>query len=85
MIFQDPYASLNPRMTVYDALAEAIRTRHPEVRGDALRQRVIELLERVGPEPGADEEVSARIFRRAAAESGDRPGACSGAEADHRR
>jgi oligopeptide transport system ATP-binding protein len=27
MIFQDPYASLNPRMTVYDALAEAIQTR----------------------------------------------------------
>jgi oligopeptide transport system ATP-binding protein len=27
MIFQDPYASLNPRMTVFDALAEAIQTR----------------------------------------------------------
>ena len=27
MIFQDPYASLNPRMTVYDMLSEAIRTR----------------------------------------------------------
>jgi oligopeptide transport system ATP-binding protein len=27
MIFQDPYASLNPRMTVHDTLAEAIQTR----------------------------------------------------------
>src|SRR6516225_1646912 len=27
MIFQDPYASLNPRMTVFDALGEAIQTR----------------------------------------------------------
>jgi oligopeptide transport system ATP-binding protein len=26
MIFQDPYASLNPRMTVFDTLAEAIQT-----------------------------------------------------------
>ncbi len=51
MIFQDPYASLNPRMTVYDALAEAIRTRHPTVRGKALRQRVIELLRLVGLNP----------------------------------
>lgn len=51
MIFQDPYASLNPRMTVFDALAEAIRTRHPDVRGKALRQRVIELLRLVGLSP----------------------------------
>jgi oligopeptide/dipeptide ABC transporter ATP-binding protein len=51
MIFQDPYASLNPRMTVFDALAEAIRTRHPDVRGKALRQRVIELLRLVGLNP----------------------------------
>jgi oligopeptide/dipeptide ABC transporter ATP-binding protein len=51
MIFQDPYASLNPRMTVFDALAEAIRTRHPGVRGEALRGRVIELLRLVGLSP----------------------------------
>jgi oligopeptide/dipeptide ABC transporter ATP-binding protein len=51
MIFQDPYASLNPRMTVFDALAEAIRTRHPDVRGKAMRQRVIDLLRLVGLNP----------------------------------
>jgi oligopeptide/dipeptide ABC transporter ATP-binding protein len=51
MIFQDPYASLNPRMTVFDALAEAIRTRHPKVRGAELRKRVIELLRLVGLSP----------------------------------
>jgi oligopeptide/dipeptide ABC transporter ATP-binding protein len=51
MIFQDPYASLNPRMTVFDALAEAIRTRHPKVKGAELRKRVIELLRLVGLSP----------------------------------
>ena len=51
MIFQDPYASLNPRMTVLDTLAEAIRTRHPEAKGDVLRGRVAELLRTVGLNP----------------------------------
>jgi oligopeptide transport system ATP-binding protein len=51
MIFQDPYASLNPRMTVYDTLAEAIRTRHEDARGEPLRARVAELLRTVGLNP----------------------------------
>jgi len=51
MVFQDPYASLNPRMTVHDALAEAIRTRHPESRGQMLTARVTDLLRLVGLNP----------------------------------
>ncbi len=50
MIFQDPYASLNPRMTVYDALAEAIRRRNP-VRGDDLLRRVAAIMDQVGLAP----------------------------------
>jgi oligopeptide transport system ATP-binding protein len=48
MIFQDPYASLNPRMTVLDIVAEPLWT-HGLVKSkdDALR-RVAKLLERVG-------------------------------------
>ncbi len=51
MVFQDPYASLNPRLTVFSTLAEAIRTRHPESFGDNLARRVGELMRRVGLEP----------------------------------
>jgi oligopeptide transport system ATP-binding protein len=47
MIFQDPYASLNPRMTVYDILAEAIRTRQ-KVSGNLLASKVAHLMETVG-------------------------------------
>ena len=50
MIFQDPYASLNPRMTVFDTLAEAIRS-HRAVPGDELPGRVAALMEKVGLAP----------------------------------
>ena len=47
MIFQDPYASLNPRMTVYDALAEAIAA-HKTVVPTEMPGRVAELMRKVG-------------------------------------
>ena len=48
MIFQDPYASLNPRMTVFSTLAEAIQQRHPKLTGDALNENMEQLMARVG-------------------------------------
>jgi oligopeptide transport system ATP-binding protein len=50
MIFQDPYASLNPRMTVYDMLSEAIRTRH-KISGKMLVSKVAQLMTTVGLAP----------------------------------
>lgn len=50
MIFQDPYASLNPRLTVFDTLAEAVRVRH-DVRGNELQDRVANLMIKVGLRP----------------------------------
>jgi oligopeptide transport system ATP-binding protein len=47
MVFQDPYASLNPRMTVFDALAEAILT-HKKISRGELRPRVNALMSKVG-------------------------------------
>ena len=47
MIFQDPYASLNPRMTVFDALAEPMLV-HRVARRRDVGARVGALMERVG-------------------------------------
>lgn len=48
MVFQDPYASLNPRMTVFSMLEEAVRQRHPDWTRAGLEERVGDLLDRVG-------------------------------------
>jgi peptide/nickel transport system ATP-binding protein len=47
MIFQDPYSSLNPRMTVLDIVAEPLIA-NTMARGRALEQRVAELVRTVG-------------------------------------
>jgi oligopeptide transport system ATP-binding protein len=50
IIFQDPYSSLNPRLTVGSMLSEALRL-HGEAEGEKVRERVRELLEVVGLAP----------------------------------
>jgi oligopeptide transport system ATP-binding protein len=50
MIFQDPYASLNPRMTVGDIIGEPIKV-HGLRQGKEVRERVQELLQLVGLNP----------------------------------
>jgi oligopeptide transport system ATP-binding protein len=47
MIFQDPYASLDPRMTVGDIIGEAIDI-HKLLTGDARTERIRSLLSKVG-------------------------------------
>jgi peptide/nickel transport system ATP-binding protein len=51
IIFQDPFASLNPRMTVGDIIGEAFEI-HRIARGRDKQERVAQLLERVGLSPG---------------------------------
>ncbi|GAA1851976.1 ABC transporter ATP-binding protein [Pseudonocardia ailaonensis] len=49
---QDPTAGLNPTRRIGDQIGDAVRLHDPQARGDALRERVEELLERVRlPEP----------------------------------
>jgi len=50
IIFQDPYGSLDPRMTVGSTIAEPIET-HDLASGDAKRERIADLLRLVGLDP----------------------------------
>lgn len=50
MIFQDPYSSLNPRMTVGDIIGEPLDI-HGLAKGDKRKQRIQELLTLVGLNP----------------------------------
>jgi len=48
IVFQDPLASLNPRMTVGDIVAEPLWTHRPELDRASVRAEVADVLERVG-------------------------------------
>ena len=48
IIFQDPYSSLNPRMTIGSAILEPMQVHHLHGNDKARKDKVFELLERVG-------------------------------------
>ncbi|HEX5046521.1 MAG TPA: ABC transporter ATP-binding protein [Gammaproteobacteria bacterium] len=48
VVFQDPLASLNPRMTVGDIVSEPLWTHRPELTAAETRAKVVEMLRRVG-------------------------------------
>ncbi len=71
IVFQDPYGSLNPRMTVGDMLAEPLML-HAVVPPAQRPARVAELLALVGLRPDARRPLSARVLGRPAPAPGDR-------------
>jgi len=48
IVFQDPFASLNPRLRVQEILEEGLVALRPELDATARRKRVVELVDRVG-------------------------------------
>jgi len=48
MIFQDPFSSLNPRMTVKDIIIEPIKIHQGQLSKKEMNQRVLDLMEKIG-------------------------------------
>ena len=48
MVFQDPLASLNPRMTIGQIIAEPLKTHHPGLPAAEIKARVQLMMDRVG-------------------------------------
>ncbi len=51
MVFQNPYASLNPRKTIADTLAEPLLINHRGQSRQERRERVLQMIEQVGLRP----------------------------------
>ena len=51
MIFQDPYASLNPRMTVKRTLEEPVLFHNKSISNDKVQKKVADVMEQVGVDP----------------------------------
>ena len=51
LIFQDPYASLDPRKTVYQTLTEPFQIHYPNMNRDEINSRIATLIDRVGLRP----------------------------------
>ncbi|HEY0440946.1 MAG TPA: ABC transporter ATP-binding protein [Xanthobacteraceae bacterium] len=51
IVFQDPYGSLSPRMSIADIIAEGLQVHHPTMSAEEREQRVIRALTDVGLDP----------------------------------
>lgn len=54
MVFQDPFGSLNPTQTIGYHLERPLRLHRPDLKGKAVHEEMLALLDRVGLRPSAD-------------------------------
>ena len=84
IVFQDPFASLNPRMTAGDIVGEPLSV-HGLAAGHDKQERVAELFHQVGLAAGPDEKLSAPVLRRPAPAHLHRPRVVARTEPDRMR
>ena len=85
IVFQDPLASLNPRMTVGDIIAEPLITHEPRLGKDEVRARVADMLAKTGLLAADDQPLPARVLGRPVPADRHRPGDDPGPQADRLR
>ncbi|QJC56407.1 putative ABC transporter ATP-binding protein YejF [Polaromonas vacuolata] len=51
VVFQDPFSSLSPRMTVHDIVGEGLRVHHPHLSAAQRQEKVVDALHEVGLHP----------------------------------
>lgn len=51
VVFQDPFSSLSPRLTIEEVVAEGLRVHQPDLSADQRRARVLQVLGEVGLDP----------------------------------
>ena len=84
MIFQDPYSSLDPRMRVFDLIAEPFRA-NEHLSDEELHKAVCRLMDVVGLAARLKNAYPARVFRRPAPAHRHCPRAGPAPEAHHLR
>ena len=84
-IFQDPYASLNPRMTIGEIVSEPLIIHNVMPDAKEREEYVRGLLDVVGLQPGAHQPLPARVLRRPAPARGHCPRPRAQAQAHHLR
>ena len=73
IVFQDPLASLDPRMTIGDIIAEPLLVFEPKLQAPSGSEHVREIMDRRRPGCRTDQPLSARILRRPGAAHRHRP------------
>ena len=85
IVFQDPLASLDPRMTISASIAEPLKTYRPDLTERERKDMVAEMMERVGLQANMINRYPARTVRWAKPTRGNRAGNDQQAQADHLR
>ncbi len=53
IVFQDPFGSLSPRMTIEKIVGEGLEVHHPDLDGETKKQKIVSVLREVGLDRGA--------------------------------